>query len=133
MQWWEALIWGLFGGFSVEALELTGAVRRTGTWPWKSSSEPGALAFGVVVLVRLVISSGLTVAAAESQQIGSAIAAVTTGLAAPLLMEQLARQATIGVIGRPTSHNGEARSSSQELAGHLADPSVAVGQPHDAH
>lgn len=92
MYWWEAALWGSFGGFALEASEFSSCIRRTGSWPWRLPAEPSALAFGVSVAIRLIVSTGLTVAAAQSGQVQTVFAALTTGLAAPLIVEQLARQ-----------------------------------------
>lgn len=88
----EYAIWGFFGGFAVEGLEFAGAIRRTGDWPWRLPNEPGLLPFAVSVLIRLVVGAGLAVAAGSTGQISGPFGALGVGVAAPLLIEQLARQ-----------------------------------------
>jgi hypothetical protein len=93
MTWIEAALWGLGGGFAVEGLDLYGAVRRRGCWPWRARGprEVGAIGYFVAELVRLVIGSVLASALAESSQITTAFGALAVGVAAPLIVERLAR------------------------------------------
>lgn len=93
MEAWEAALWGLFGGFAVEGLEFAAAVRRVKTWPWAFPGEPRKWPYFVSVVIRLTISSGLPAAATASDQISTVFAAVAFGIAAPLVVEQIARQA----------------------------------------
>ncbi|KQM03084.1 MULTISPECIES: hypothetical protein [unclassified Frankia] len=89
----EVALWGLFGGFAVEGLDLYTAVRRSGRWPWRTGRprEVGAWAYLVAEVVRLAIGAGLAAAAAASGQVTTAFAAVSVGIAAPLVVERLAR------------------------------------------
>lgn len=93
MTWIEAALWGLFGGFAVEGLDLYGAVRRRGCWPWQARGprEVGAIGYFVAELVRLAIGSGLAWALMESGQVTTAVGALAVGVAAPLVVERLAR------------------------------------------
>ncbi len=93
MTWTQAALWGLFGGFAVEGLDLYSAVRRRGRWPWQvpGPREVGAAGYFVAELVRLVIGSGLACGLATSGQITTAVGAITAGVAAPLLVERLAQ------------------------------------------
>lgn len=93
MTWIEAALWGLFGGFAVEGLDLYAAVRRRGCWPWRARGprEVGVAGYFVAELFRLVIGSGLAWALAESRQVTTAVAALAVGAAAPLIVERLTR------------------------------------------
>jgi hypothetical protein len=93
MIWSEAALWGLFGSFAVEGLDLYGAVRRGGCWPWQTRGprEVGAAGYFVAELVRLLIGSGLACAFAESRQVTTAVGALAVGVAAPLIVERLTR------------------------------------------
>jgi hypothetical protein len=93
MTWIEAALWGLFGGFAVEGLDLYGAVRRRGCWPWqvRGPREVGAAGYFVAELFRLVIGGGLAWALSESSQITTPIGALAVGIAAPLIVERLTR------------------------------------------
>lgn len=91
MLWVEAALWGLSGGFAVEGLDLYGAVRRRGCWPWRARGprEVGPVGYFVAELIRLVIGSILASALAESSQINTAFGALAVGVAAPLIVERL--------------------------------------------
>ena len=92
-MWWVYALWGLFGGFAVEGLEFAGAIRRTGGWPWRQAGEPGPVPLLVSVIVRLAVSAGLTAAVAASNQVSGPFGALTIGAGAPLIFEQIVRQA----------------------------------------
>lgn len=66
-------LWGLFGGFAVEGLELHAAWQRDRRWPWhrapqldaktaagaaQDSIEAGAMGYAVAEIVRLLIGAG---------------------------------------------------------------------------
>lgn len=87
MTWIEAALWGLFGGFTVEGLDLYGAVRRHGCWPWRARGprEAGAVGYFVAELVRLVSGGVLASALAKSSQVTTAFGALAVGVAAPEL------------------------------------------------
>ena len=60
----EAAIWGLFGSFAVEGLELYDSLRRKGKWPWKvdlktgKPPEVGLHGYAVAETIRLLIGAG---------------------------------------------------------------------------
>lgn len=91
MNMWAAAAWGLAGGFCVEALELYVRIRRTPKWNWRQPIPQGMAAFAVSVLVRLGVGAVLAAATAGSRQISSPLAAFGLGVAAPLVIEKLAR------------------------------------------
>ncbi|MEV4299396.1 hypothetical protein [Microbispora rosea] len=91
----EYLLWGLFGGFAVEGLEFAAAIRRSGKWPWKRKSQITPLAASVAI--RLAVGSGLAAAAGSAQQISGPFGALAMGVAAPLIIEQLASQITVAL------------------------------------
>lgn len=93
MMWIEAALWGLGGGFAVEGLDLYGAVRREGCWPWRvrGPREVGAVGYLLAEVIRLVIGGILASALAESSQITTAFSALAVGVAAPLIVERLTR------------------------------------------
>lgn len=100
MSLWEYALWGAFGGLAVELIEFSGAIRRVGGWPWKKEGEPGPAPLLVTVIIRVGLGLGLAVAAAQSGQLSGVIGAIAVGAGAPLLIEQLAKQATIGGVGK---------------------------------
>lgn len=92
MTAWQYATWGLFGGFAVDGLEFAAAIRRVGGWPWHQPGEPGPLPFTISVLIRLAVGAGLAAAGGSTGQVSGPFGAVAVGVAAPLLIEQLARQ-----------------------------------------
>lgn len=104
MSPWEFAAWGAFGGFALEAIQFYGAIRRTGDWPWRTKGEPGPLPLLVSVLIRVGLGLGLAWAAAETNQINGPIAAIAVGVAAPLIIEQMAKR--IPVEGREPDKPG---------------------------
>jgi hypothetical protein len=83
--------WGLFGGFAIEGLEFSRAIRHVGDWPWKSPMEPSAGSLAASVIIRLIVSAGVAVAAGNTHQITGPFGAVAMGVSAPLIIEQLAQ------------------------------------------
>lgn len=88
----EAAAWGVFGGFAVEGLEFTRAIRRAGEWPWRRQGEPGPVPLVVSVLIRLIVGAGLAAATVSAGQVQGPFGALAIGVAAPLLIEQLSQQ-----------------------------------------
>ena len=93
-------MWGLFGGFTVEGLELYNALRRNGRWPWTSPgtvrqdgkvAEAGPVGYAIAETVRLVIGAGLAWAAAATGQIAGPLGALGVGVAAPTIIGLLAK------------------------------------------
>jgi hypothetical protein len=93
MAWLAPVLWGLFGGFAMDSLDFITAVRRHHRLPWRSAngnSEPGLLAYGIAVVLRLALGAGLAGAASASVPGGvSAWLAVGLGVAAPTVLEKL--------------------------------------------
>jgi hypothetical protein len=92
---WEFAVWGAFGGLAVEAIQFYGAIRRTGRWPWRAKGEPGPGPLLVSVLIRVGVGLGLAWAAGATNQIGGPLAAIAVGVAAPLIIEQMARRVPV--------------------------------------
>ncbi len=92
MNPWVYALWGAFGGLSVEAVQFYGAIRRTGTWPWKTKGEPRPLPLFVSVVIRVGVGFGLALAAVETGQVSGPLGAIAVGVAAPLLIEQMAKR-----------------------------------------
>ncbi len=89
-------LWGLFGGFAVEGLELRTSLLRRGCWPWQSpndGSDPeiSAAAYLTGEIIRLIIGAGLAWAAASTGQISGPLGAVGIGAAAPMILDQFSR------------------------------------------
>jgi len=127
MTWWHYALWGAFGGLAVEAVQFYGAVRRTGDWPWNTPGAPPRGPLAVSVIIRMSVGLGLAAAAGETGQVAGPLGAIAVGVAAPLLIEQMARQ--IPLADEPTRRD---TPLSQEppvgsRAGESAPPQVQAG------
>jgi hypothetical protein len=88
---WLAAVWGLTGGLCVEALALHAHIRRMPKWDWRRPIDQGMVAFVVVVALRVGVGSALAAAFAGSHQVSGPLAAFTLGVAAPVVVERLAK------------------------------------------
>ncbi|MFE5537136.1 hypothetical protein [Streptomyces sp. NPDC056492] len=88
----EGCLWGLLGAAMIEGLDLYTAIHTTDGWPWQKKGEPAFAPYLVAVIIRLGVGMGLTAAFAASGQVAGALAAVTVGIAAPKIVQQLAKQ-----------------------------------------
>src|SRR5690348_16907591 len=93
MNLWEAALWGLIGAAAIEAWDLYGAIHRLKGFPWKFDGEVALAPYLVSVLLRVLLGVGMAVAFVASGQADGPVGAVAIGIAAPKLLEQLARQA----------------------------------------
>ncbi len=92
MSPWGYALWGAFGGLSIEGIQFYGAIRRTGKWPWKIKGEPRPLPLFISVVIRVGVGFGLALAAAETGQVSGPLGAIAVGIAAPLVIEQMAKR-----------------------------------------
>lgn len=120
-------LWGLFGGFAVEGLDLYTAVRRHNRWPWRTGTrrrEAGPWAYLCAELIRLAIGAGLAGAAAASDQVTTPIAALAVGVAAPLVIERLARAVPLDTSPAPA----QAAASPPTDTSAAGEPGTSTGQ-----
>lgn len=89
----EAAAWGLFGVAALEGLDFAGAARTSGTWPWKAGAGFGVGPYVLSIVIRAGVAGGFTAAAVSAGQISTAIGAIAIGIASPLVLQQMARQA----------------------------------------
>lgn len=87
----EAAIWGLAGGACVESLELYVRIRRTSHWNWRRPIPQSMAAYVISVVIRVGVGAALAAASAGSGQVSGSLAAFGLGIAAPLVIERLAR------------------------------------------
>jgi hypothetical protein len=134
MTGWEYAFWGFFGGFAVDGLEFAGAIRRVGGWPWRQPGEPGLLPYAVSVAIRLVVGAGLAAAAGTTGQISGPFGALAVGVAAPLLIEQLARQIplTTSTPSLPPPPSDQSASTMSSQPGPNASTGTIGTRTHDA-
>lgn len=113
----EYALWGLFGGFAVEGLEFAAAIRKTGQWPWRLEDEPTFAMFMCSVVIRLAVGAGLAAAAGIAHQVNGPFGALAVGVAAPLVVEQLADAALVTPQGRsPAAESeGEGQGANRQL------------------
>ncbi len=88
----EYALFGLLGGFLVEAVELRRAIQKTKGWPWRDPDEPSFGPWLTAILLRLAASAGLAFAAGAGEQVSGPFGALSIGIAAPLVIEKLASQ-----------------------------------------
>ncbi|MEV4502617.1 hypothetical protein [Streptomyces klenkii] len=117
MIWVGPTLWGLFGGFAIEALDLITAVRRHQRWPWldkRGRPRPGPLAYSVAAGLRLVVGAGVACAAATSvHDRVTPWLAMGLGAAAPVVLEKLTALIPLllrGCFGAMSEHLGQSRA-----------------------
>ncbi|MGW2873127.1 hypothetical protein DR950_01755 [Kitasatospora xanthocidica] len=97
MATWQAGLWGLLGSGLIEGWDLYAAIHAARGFPWKRRDRLKLLPYLVAVAIRLGVGAALAAVYAASGQIAGAIGAVTVGIAAPKILEQLARRAPAAV------------------------------------
>ncbi|MET7423569.1 hypothetical protein [Dactylosporangium sp. NPDC005555] len=112
-----AAMWGLFAALALEGLDLLGAARRAGTWPWRGAGEPDPVAYALSVVLRCLTGAGLAAGVAAAGQVTTAGGAAAVGIAAPLLLTQVVRLA--GLV-----------PDVAVAAGTAAAPSTGAAPPH---
>ena len=93
MSMWAAALWGFMGAAAIEAWDLYGAIHRVKGFPWKFDGEVTLAPYLVSVVLRVLLGVGMAIAFVASGQAAGPVGAVAIGIAAPKLLEQLARQA----------------------------------------
>ncbi|MFH9355045.1 hypothetical protein [Kitasatospora sp. NPDC017646] len=96
MSTWQACLWGLLGSALIEGWDLYTAIHSAGGFPWKKRGKIRLAPYLVAVVIRVGVGAALAAVYSASNQIEGPLAAVTVGIAAPKILEQLARN-------RPTS------------------------------
>src|ERR1700683_4982872 len=91
----EAALWGFMGAAAIEAWDLYGAIRRAKGFPWKLDGEVPLGPYLVSVLLRVLLGIGMALAFVASGQAAGPVGVVAIGIAAPKLLETLARQAVL--------------------------------------
>jgi hypothetical protein len=89
---WEYALWGAFGGVAIETIEILGATKRVKALPWRVPGEVSAAAMMFCIAIRLALGAGLAVVLGQSGQISGGLGAMTAGVAAPLILEQMSKQ-----------------------------------------
>lgn len=103
MTVWAAALWGLLGGFCVEALDLYAKIHTTPGWSWRKETF-GLDALITALVIRLGVGAALAAAFAASGQVSGSIAAFSLGIASPLVVERLAKTAQVNqIVNAPTA------------------------------
>ncbi|MFE7856168.1 hypothetical protein [Streptomyces sp. NPDC057403] len=95
MAIWPACAWGLVGAVLVEIRGLWVALQpfRAPKWPWRDGRGRAQVAgYVIAVVCRFGMAAGLDAVYAAAHQIAGPLGAVTMGIAAPLVIGQLALQ-----------------------------------------
>ena len=88
--------WGAFGVFAVEGVEVSATLRK--------GERPENLPFYLLsIAIRLVIGTGLAVAAGLNNQVNNPFGAISVGVSSPLILEQLARRVPLSSDGVPAA------------------------------
>ena len=114
---WQACLWGLLGAGLVEVRALWGAIQpsRVPKWPWRDGrGRPQTVGYAIAVACRFGMAAGLDTVYAAAHQIAGPLGAVTMGIAAPLVIQQMAAR------GAPPSA-GPARIGAGAARGHLPE------------
>jgi hypothetical protein len=124
----EAAMWGLLGGFVVEALEHAAAIHRVGGWPWTKPGEPGLWPSLLAVILRLAAGAGLAAASGASGQVAGAFGAFCLGVTAPLVVEKMVERAPTrsGSADRSSEGTSTKRTPAQKSAKKAPTPRVAT-------
>lgn len=116
---WVAACWGLAGGISVEGLELYARIRRAPGWTWRKPIPQGLASYLISVVIRGGLSAVVVAAAADGRQVVSVFAAFGLGVAAPLVIEKLARTVPLTLPADPVD---AAQTGGAEPMHILAEP-----------
>ena len=89
MLWYLALLWGLFGGAAVEAMDFYGASKEENETP-----RPRRYVFrhGFAIVLRVAVGGGLAVVFADANQICGSMGAVMVGAATPIIVAMFAKK-----------------------------------------
>ncbi|GIG93179.1 hypothetical protein Pen02_81150 [Plantactinospora endophytica] len=120
-------MWGLAGGFVVEALNLVASIRQQRMWPWQVPGEIGATLYLSCTLLRLAVSTIVAGALGADGQVSGAAGAFLIGVGAPLIIRAALAQigAVLTTSLEPTADSITAMDAPASAA--LPPPSGAVG------
>ncbi|MGI3203117.1 hypothetical protein ACRJ4W_41930 [Streptomyces sp. GLT-R25] len=134
MAIWQACLWSLLGVCLIEGWDLYEAIHDSKGFPWRKRGRLKLAPYLVSALIRLGIGAGLGAVFAQSGQVSGAVGFAAVGIAAPKILEQLARRGLTGVPGEVTSSQPQSTitpSSSATSAGtamSAAEPSNSASE-----
>jgi hypothetical protein len=139
-------LWGLFGGFAVEGLEFYAVWQNHRCWPWHVSNgdnadasgkvnperkEAGLRGYVVAEAVRLLIGAGLAWATATTGQISGPLGALGVGVAAPVIIGQLARAIPLDDKSAPSAPTAPTNGQAHAQPG-ISEPSAAASESSES-
>lgn len=120
MVMWTACLWGLLGASFVEGWDLYTAIHTAKDFPWKQEGRLKLAPYSVAAAIRLGIGAGLAAVLADSGQVAGAVGFVAVGIAAPKILQQLARQGQAIALSQPMLNQGQAAAEVPAAEGSLA-------------
>lgn len=113
----QACLWGLLGAGLIEIRALWEVLHpfRAPKWPWRDRrGRPQLVGYAVAVICRFAMAAGVDAVYAASHQIAGSVGAVTMGVAAPLVIQQMALRAEPGARDAPKITAGAAQGDATE-------------------
>lgn len=90
MTWWHACLWGMLGAGLIEAKQMWHLYHLTNSFPWTRNGVAQVKPYLTAVGVRFFMAAGICGTYAAANQVGGSLAAVTLGITAPLIIQQIA-------------------------------------------
>ena len=132
----QACLWGLLGVVLIEVHALWSAVTADGAarWPWRDEhDDPRTGGYMIAVACRVTMGVGLNAVYAAAHQIDGPVAAVTMGIAAPLIIKQMAvrqeQAPQTGGVAQPVAPTVPVTPSAPVAPVAPADNSNGAGPP----
>ncbi|MFJ8159025.1 hypothetical protein [Streptomyces sp. NPDC094468] len=124
MAWWQACLWGVLGAGLIEATEMWQLYRSQGHSPWLKGEKPQYRPYLIAVFLRFFMAGGLNAAYAASNQVAGPVAALTLGIAAPLIIQHITDP---GSPPPPAADTGTGTGTGAESVP-VPEPSSAPGE-----
>ncbi|MET7898172.1 hypothetical protein [Streptomyces mirabilis] len=141
MMWWQACLWGALGAGLVETGEMWQLHRTQERFPWAKDGKPQIKRYLFAVFLRCFMAIGITAVYGGSGQVAGPLAAVTLGIAAPIVIQQIADSSPSGqpsidpaatITGPPEQIADTASEpTADEQAAQQTPPPSNPGRSHD--
>ncbi|MEY9846307.1 hypothetical protein ABH940_003394 [Streptacidiphilus sp. BW17] len=130
MTVWQACLWGLVGVALVESYLMWKAVSPSAgpRWPWIDEGGHRIVGFYVAAFAcRCVMGVGLNAVYCATHQVNGVLGAVTLGIAAPLVIKQMAERES-------TPSAGTARgAAAPTVQSRSSEESTPIPEAADVH
>lgn len=90
MTWWHACLWGTLGAGLIEAREMWRLYHIKDSFPWIKDGVAQVTPYVTAVSVRFFMAAGISGTYAAAHQVAGSLAAVTLGITAPMIIQQIA-------------------------------------------